>query len=126
MSISHGATTRAAMCEAAVRPIDAGASFGKLKFLSATNTLICTITLPKPAFGSASGASQLLLGVPLTGAIIATDTIAKFYLTDSNDLTATTIQGTVGTSGADINLSEVSVGTGSSIQIDSLSYTAAT
>ena len=123
MAISHGAATRTALCNTAVDLIDAGAGFGLLRFKNASATVLCSITLPKPSFGAASGPSALLLGVPLSGTVTVAGTIAKFYFTDSADTTV--IAGSVGTSGQDINLSSVTVSINDVIQIDSIQYTAA-
>jgi hypothetical protein len=127
MSISHGATTRYALVNAAVDRVDlggGGAGLGKLKFLSALDVLVCTITLQNPAFTStATSVSQTLNGVPLSGTVLTTGTtISKFYFSDSAGVVV--IQGTVGTSGQDINLSSVTPNTGDVIQIDAITYTA--
>jgi hypothetical protein len=124
MSISHGSATRTALCNTAVDLIDGGADAGKLKFLNASATVLCTIILADPdAFGDASGPSALLLGVPKSGTVTVAGTITQFYFTDSNDVTV--IAGTVSTSGADINLSSVAVSVNDVIQVDSIQYTAA-
>jgi len=123
MSISHGATTRYALVNAAVDRVDLSGA-GLLKFLSATDTLVCSITLPNPAFSStASSVSQTLNGVPLSGTVLTTGvTISKFYFTDGANVTV--IQGTVGVSGQDINLSSITPNAGDVIQIDAITYTA--
>ena len=126
MSVSHGTATRTALCNAAVDRIDlggGGTGLGKLKFLTALDVVLCTITLPNPAFGAASGAAALLLGVPLTGTVTVAGTCSAFYFTDSADTTV--IAGSVGTSGQDINLSSVTVAVNDVIQLDSIQYTAA-
>ncbi len=122
MSISHGATTRTAICDVVVDRLDLGAGAAKLKFLTAADALLCTVTLSDPAFSAASGPTATLLGVPLSGTVIAGGSITKFYATDSVDVVV--VQGTVATSGADINLSSVAVNINDVIQIDSISYTA--
>ena len=127
MTISHGTATRYALVNAAVDRVDlGGGSFGKLTFLSSTDTVVCNITLANPAFSStASSASQTLLGVPLTGTVLTTGvTITKFYVYDTSGSTVV-IAGAVGTSGQDINLSSVTVSVNDVIQIDSIQYTAA-
>ena len=122
MAISHGSATRTALCNTAVDAVDASGA-GKLKFLTAVDALLCTVTLPNPSFGAASGPTAILLGVPLSGTVTAGGTIAKFRFTTNADVTV--IEGSVGTSGADINLSSVVVSINDVIQIDGLSYTAA-
>ena len=124
MAVSHGSATRTALCNTAVDLVDGGSGAGKLKFLTRGDSVLCTITLADPAFGAASGPSALLLSVPLTGSVVAGGTISKFRFTDSNDTTV--IEGAVSTSGSDINLSSVAVSINDVIQIDSLTYTAAT
>jgi len=126
MTISHGTSTRYALVNAAVDRIDlGGGTAGKLTFLSATDTVVCNITLANPAFSSTgSSASQTLLGVPLTGTVLTTAvTIAKFYVYDTTGSTVV-IAGAVGTSGQDINLSSITPSAGDQIVIDSITYTA--
>jgi hypothetical protein len=114
------------LCDTAVDLLDAGAGAGLLKFLTSGDVVLCTVTLGDPAFGPASGPTASLLSVPLYGTVGTSGTITKFWMTDSNSTVATTIAGTVGTSGADINLSAVVVTAGMIIQVDAISYTAAT
>jgi len=122
MALTHGTLTRTAMADAAVDRIDLGAGAGTLTFKSALDATICVVTLADPAFGAASGGSATLLGVPLQGTVTASGTITKFTIADSNAVAI--INGTVGTSGADINLSSVSVQLNDIIQIDAITYTA--
>jgi hypothetical protein len=126
MALSHGSATRTALCNAAVDRIDlgSGTATGYLRFLSAADATICNITLANPAFAAASGPSAALLGVPLVGSVTASGTITKFRFLDRD--AATIIEGTVGLSGADINLTSVTPGIGDSIQIDGITYTATT
>jgi hypothetical protein len=123
MAISHGAACRTALCNTAIDLVDAGAGFGLLRFKNASATVLCSITLPKPSFGAASGPSALMLGVPLSGTVTVAGTITQFDFTDS--VPTAVIAGTVGTSGADINLSSVAVNVNDVIQVDSIQYTAA-
>lgn len=125
MTISHGSGTRTALCNTAVDRLDlggGGAGLGKLKFLTALDVVLCTVTLQNPAFGAASGPTATLLGVPLQSSAATAGTCTKFQLTDSGD--GVVIAGTVGTSGQDINLSSVTFATNDIVQIDALTYTA--
>jgi len=122
MALSHGALTRTALCNAAVDRIDLS-GLGKLVFLTALDATLCSITLVNPAFGAASGATAALLSVPLQGTVTAGGTTTKFRLTDGAAVTV--IEGTVGTSGQDINLSSVVLAINDVIQVDAISYTAA-
>lgn len=124
MALSHGSATRTVLCDAAVNQVDGGAgSYGTLRFLTSLDATLCDVTLPNPAFGDASGPSATLNGVPLTGSVTASGTTSKFRFLDTDGTTV--IEGTVGTSGADLNLSSVALGIGDSIQIDGITYTAA-
>ncbi len=90
---------------------------------TALDAVLCTITCSNPAFGAASGATAALLSVPLSGTVTAGGTVSKFRFTTGVDVTI--IEGSVGTSGQDINLSSVVVSINDVIQLDSISYTAA-
>jgi hypothetical protein len=122
MAVSHGSTTRTSLCNTAVDAIDVS-GIGKLKFLTSLDAILCTITLSATAFSAASGPTATLTGVPLSGTVSSGGTIAKFRFTTGADVTI--IEGSVGTSGQDINLSSVTVAVNDIIQIDALSYTAA-
>jgi hypothetical protein len=123
MAISHGAATRTVLCDAAVDRVDANGNFGKLQFLTAADALLAVGTLLNPAFGAASGATALLLGVPISCPVTAGGTIAKFRFVTQTSVTV--IEGSVGTSGQDINLSSVVVSVNDVIQVDAISYTSA-
>lgn len=125
MTIAHGSAVRTVVADAVVDAIDGGASAGALKFYTAGfSTLLCTITLADPAFGAASGGSATMLSGPRSGTCVAGGTVAKFRLEDSNSVSI--VEGDVGTSGQDINLSSVTVNLNDVIQITSLTYTAPT
>lgn len=121
MAVSHGSTTRTALCNTAVDAIDASGA-GKLKFLTSLDAILASANLPNPAFSAASGASANLLGVPISATVTAGGTVAKFRFTTNADVTV--IEGSVGTSGQDINLSSVVVNINDVIQIDAITYTA--
>ena len=122
MAVSHGSTTRTALCNTAVDAIDA-AGAGKLKFLTSLDAILATANLANPSFSAASGASATLLGTPVSATVAAGGTVAKFRFTTNADVTV--IEGSVGTSGQDINLSSVAVNINDVIQIDAITYTAA-
>ena len=122
MAVSHGSTTRTALCNTAVDAIDVS-GVGKLKFLTSLDAILCTVTLSATSFSAASGPTATLSGVPLSGTVSSGGTVSKFRFTTGADVTI--IEGSVGTSGQDINLSSVTVAVNDIIQIDALSYTAA-
>lgn len=123
MAITHGSATRDAVCNLVVDRLDlgTGTSAGRLVFQTAGGAAVATLPLSNPAFGNASS------GVATANSITsdtnaAGGTTTKFELRD-RDATAV-ILGSVGTSGADINLSSVIIGAGDTVSVSSLTYTA--
>ncbi len=118
---------------ALVDRIDAGAGAGTLVIYSGTvpadadtalsgNTVLATLTFSDPAFGNAADAAP---GGTATANAITSDTSADatgtatfFRVFDSDALIV--FQGTVGTSGADINLNTVSIVSGATVAVTSL------
>lgn len=116
-----------AACDAIVDRLDAGAAAGTIKVYSgsqpttandaATGTLLATFTLGDPAFGSAAAGVASLLGVPLSATAVATGTAGWFRAADSDGNTV--FDGSVGTSGAQLNLNSLSITSGGTVQITS-------
>jgi hypothetical protein len=96
--------------------VNAGSSFGTLEIRTGSapaattdgdsGTLLATNTFSDPAFGAASGGVITASAISDDADIDATNTAAHFRIKDSNGLVVA--QGTVGTSGADINFNSVS------------------
>lgn len=113
--------------------IDAGAGAGKIRIYSGTapadadaalsgNTLLAELIMTDPAFGAAADSSP---GATSTAAAIANDAAADaagtatfFRILDSNN--AVVAQGSVGTSGAEINFNTVIFVANAIISITSL------
>ena len=121
-----------AACDAIVDLIDAGASNGTLKIYTATQpanpdtaisdqTLLATLTLDDPAFGAAADGVATAGSITSDTSADATGTAAWFRVADS-DGTAI-IDGSVGTSGADLNMDSVDFTAGSNISISSWTFT---
>jgi hypothetical protein len=112
------------MADAVVDLLDVGTTdaAGDLIFLTSGDVEVALCPLSNPAFGAAAA------GVA-TASAITSDTNAdggtttKFSLRD-RDNTAV-INGAVGVSGSDINLSSVVIGLGDTVSVTSLTYTAA-
>lgn len=86
--------------------------------------LLVTVTLPAPAYGSASASgTAALLGVPLSGTASGTGTAACFSVETSAG--ANVFQGSCGMSGssADLILDNTSIAAGQTVNISSLDYT---
>ena len=133
-TISNAAAKAA--CDAIVDLIDGGSSAGTLKIYTASQptnpdvavsgqTLLGTLTFSDPAFGSAAdddpGATATADTITADSSADATGTAAWFRCADS-DGTAV-IDGSVGTSSADLVLNTTSVVSGAEIAISSHTVT---
>jgi hypothetical protein len=123
---------RNSACDAIVDLIDAGSAGGTLKIYTGTqpatpatalsgNTLLATLTFSTTAFGaSATGTATAATITDDTNS--ATGSAAWFRIADSNALAIA--DGSVGTSGADLNFSGgVSFVSGGTVSISSLTVT---
>lgn len=107
-NIANG--VRSSMCDALVDAIDAGSGAGTLKiYTSGFVTLLATLTFSDPAFGAASNGVATANSITDDSAADATGTAAVLRIADSD--TTTVCEGTVSTSGADLNLDETSITT---------------
>lgn len=111
---------RNAACNAIVDLIDAGAGAGTLEFETSGDVEVATLTFSDPAFGNAATgvatASSITDDSSATGGTVAQ---ASFYDSDDNKV----LEATVSTSGADINLSSLTVGSGDTVSVSSLTVT---
>jgi len=90
-------------------------------------TLLASITLPADAFAAASGSAIAKAGTWQDASADGTGTAAHFRMRRSGDsggasTTTSRLEGTVGTSGSDINLDSVSITAGQSVTITSFSF----
>ena len=115
--------------------VTARANNGRLRIYSGTvpadanaalsgNTLLADLTFGATAFGAAAN------GVATANAITADSSAdntgtATFFRVLESDLTTVVFQGTVGTSGAELNLSSVSIIAGGPVSVSALTYTQA-
>lgn len=111
---------RNAAANAIVDLIDGGPDAGTLVFETSGDVEVATLTFSDPAFGSASNgtvtAGTIASDSNATGGTIAQ---ASFY-----DSTSTKIlEATVGTSGADINLSSTDISAGDVVSVTALTLT---
>lgn len=89
-----------------------------------TGTVLATMTLPSDWLANASSGSKALSGTWQDASADATGTAGYFRLFDSSGTTCH-LQGTCGTSGADLNLDSTSITVGQSVTITSFSISAA-
>lgn len=125
MALTLPTATRNAMADAAVDLLDAGSGAGTLEIKSGASTVagtneVATLTFSDPAFGAASSGTATASAI--TDDSSATGGTASHCTLFDSDSDAV-VQGTVGTSGADINLSSVSIGAGDTVSITSLTLT---
>lgn len=123
-------------CDAFVDAIDAGAGAGVLRIYSGTvpalvdtalgaQVILAELTMSDPAFGNAVDANP---GATATANAISDDTTANatgtasfFRIFDSNGVAR--IQGTCGTSGAELILNSVEIQAGALVEVLSLTVT---
>jgi hypothetical protein len=137
MALDPSITTAAgnAAADAVVDLLDAGDSAAQLRIYDGTppanasaalssNTLLASLTMSDPAFGAASSAVATASAISPDSSADATGTASFFRMGSVNAGTFTpVIQGNVGASGADINLSSVSITAGGTVSISSFTYT---
>lgn len=123
MAINNISTAaRDAMCDALVDEIDAGAGAGLLEIWTAAfGTKLATLTFSDPAFGASSSGTATASAITDDSAADATGTAAVCRITTSTP--ATVWEGTVGTSGADINFNTVSFTVNDVISVSSMTVT---
>jgi hypothetical protein len=132
MAIRLATATRNACADAAVDLIDAGAGAGTLKIYSGTQpatgdtaetgTLLATVTLADPAYGSAaSGTAALTDPGPVTG--VAAGTAGWFRVEDSTG--GNVFDGSVSATGGggDLQLSTTTISVGVTVDISTLPVT---
>lgn len=120
---------RNAACDAVVDLADAGAGAATLKIYTGTQpatandavsgTLLATITLSDPAFGSASTGVATLAGTPLSATGVAAGTAGWARLADSTG--ATVLDGSVTATGGggQVELATTTISVGVTVQITS-------
>jgi hypothetical protein len=121
MAVTLTTAARNAACNAIVDLVDAGSGAGTLVFYAANgSTEVATLTFSDPAFGnSATGVATASAITSDTSATGGTTTIAKFLDSDATEV----LRCTVGTSGADINLSNNVIAASETVAVTALTVT---
>lgn len=124
MAVTHPTTVRNAIADLVVDKLDlgSGTSAGRLVFLTSGNVTLATLPLSNPAFGNAASGTATANAITQDSNAAASGTAAKFELRDrdANPI----VLGSVGTSGADINLSSVGISVNDTVSVSTLTYTA--
>lgn len=120
MALTHSAAIRNAVCNLVVDALDAGAGAGYLELQDADGVEVATLGFGDPAFGAASagslddGVAQANTMTPDSSATGGNAT--KFVMADSDDNVV--IQGTFGTTGADLIGGSAVIGVGDVVAIE--------
>lgn len=131
MAIKLTNAARSAAADAIVDRLDAGAGAGTIEIRTGTQptnaddadtgTLLATLTFSDPAFGAASNGVATASAITQDSSADATGTAGYFVVKDSDGTKQFT--GSVGTSGADMNLVTTSITAGQPVQITSFTFT---
>lgn len=133
MATRLSTASRNAASDAVVDRLDAGSGAATVEIRSGTQpasandvasgTLLCTVTLSDPAFGSSSSGTASLAGVPLSGTGVANGTAgwARFKDSDGNVVLDGSVTATGG--GGQIELATTTISTGLTVQVTSLTVT---
>jgi hypothetical protein len=131
MAIAISTSARDGACNAIVDLIDAGSGAGTLAIRTGaapatpatadSGTLLATLTMSDPAFGNSSTGTATASAITSDTNVDNSGTAAHFRIKDSD--ANVIIQGTVGTSGADINFNSVTFVAGGTAAISSLTVT---
>lgn len=121
MALGLATAAKSAACDAIVDLLDAGAAAGTIQIRSgtrpatantaATGTLLATVTLIKPAFGSASsGVATMADPASVTGAAAGTATWFRALDSNSNAVFDGDVSATGGGGDLQLNTTTISVG----------------
>jgi hypothetical protein len=132
MALSYVDTLRHTMLDTITTDIDAGAGAGTLRIYDGSvpadadtalsgNTLLAQLTMTDPSAGAASGGDWTASTITADSSADNTGTASFFRILDSD--ANVVLQGTVGTSGADLNLNSVSITAGDNVSVSSLVIT---
>lgn len=120
-AVTHPTSVRNTIADAVVDLLDAGAGAGTIEFQTSGDVEVATLTYSDPAFGNAAAgtatANSITSDTNATGGTVAQ---SLHQDSNSNEVFSTA----VGTSGSDINLSSLSVGSGDTVSMSSLTYSA--
>lgn len=122
MAITLSTTARNAACDAVVDLIDVGTTDanGDIMIMTSADAEVATLAFANPAFGAAvNGVATANTIQPDTTATAGTAALFKFQNRNNVEV----LRGTVGTSGADLNLSSLNIGAGDTISISSFTVT---
>jgi hypothetical protein len=131
MALQFDTTLRNTMLDSIETSVSAGGA-GKVQIwtgsvpancgAASTGTKLWEYTLGTDFMSNASAGSKAFNPVPLSAAAVATGTAGYFRIVNNSGTAI--MQGTVATSGADLNLDNTSINSGQTVQITSWTITA--
>ena len=126
-SLSHPTLIRNLIADTVVDQLDAGGAAGKLIFYTANGgTALATLTFAEPAFNdAASGTAAVTTDSITSNTNTGAGTVTWFEAQDSNGNTI--FEGNVSSdddANGSIQLSSTTLGTGDTVSVSALSYTA--
>lgn len=132
MALAYATSLRNAQLDQIDDAVNAGSGAGTLKIYTGTrpgtggalsgNTLLGTLTFSSTAFGAASSGTITAASITSDSSADATGTATWFRVEDSD--ANFVMDGDVGTSGSDLNLSTVAISSGATLEITSFVITA--
>lgn len=124
MALTHSTAVRNGLADYTVDAIDGGTTdtTGDLVIMTSGDVEVATLSwTATPAFGAAASGTATMNSInDDTSATGGTAALFKFQNRDNTEV----FRGSVGTSGADLNLSSVSIGAGDTVSITSFTYSA--
>ena len=121
MALTLETSARNALADALDALINTGGGTAELRFETSGDAEVATIALQNPAFGAASTGTITLQGTPLQDSSATGGTVAQFSVYDRG--AAKVLEGTVATSGADINITSTAIAATEVVQLTSLTIT---
>jgi hypothetical protein len=124
MTIAHATAARTAAADLIVDRIDAGSGAGRINIYTSGDVLMGYATFADPAFAAASNGSASMTpgAIVATISLAGTNIAAKFKVVDSD--ANEVFNGSVGTSGADLNLTSATFNQNDTLTLNSITYTA--
>ena len=121
MALTLETTHRDALADAIDDEVNTGSGTATLVFETSGDVEVATIDLQNPAFGASSSGTITLAGTPLSDTNATGGTIAQFSLEDRDGTKQ--LEGTVATSGADINITSTTIAASETVTLSSFTLT---
>lgn len=121
MALTLQTSLRDVLANAITGELDTGATFAEMRLETSGDVEVATIVFQNPSFGAASTGVITLLGVPLSDVTATGGTVSQFSLYDRDGTKA--LEGVVQVTGADLDLSSLSVGVGDTVELTSFTIT---